>query len=289
MNPIILIKDVEIFVKKTLNKTSNLDRSKPFNNNGTEYTELYQYICNGLVLPELNNYYATMLFDHFALNHLSPIKEDSIKKIEEKIAKTIKIASGPYLFKENAPMSNNSDKTLLRRTLDAALDDGKEIVIRNAAEQLSKTVVEPLATALIIALQLEDNDSTRGKIFKFLNSDFGTKLIGFAISFGLPMLPVPDAAKPYLLEIGRELRIQGEMAVAKPVVDMVAAPMRLLLTEKVMALPLPGLGLPVKQLENEEIKSLKREKKRSAPRKKKSDPTIIIKEVSKNGEIKNVN
>lgn len=147
-------------------------------------------------------------------------------------------------YGDKKSMSNNDDSNsdLASRVFSAALSDGTELVTRIAAKQLSRSIAEPVTALLIAGLDLEDNESVRGKIAKFLTSDLGLGLVSFALSFGVEQLPLPALAQGVIKNLGRELRVQGEMAIADPVVEMVGAPLRLMLTEKVLALPIPGLA-----------------------------------------------
>lgn len=173
--------------------------------------------------------------------------DDYIDEIEKEMPKLWKLHGEVKNARSNMPNDNDSKKGLMGRFVDAAVDDGTEIATRLAAKQLSRAVAEPVTAMLISGLGLDDNESVRGKIAKFLNSDVGLGLVSFALSFGVKALPLPALAQGVVEGLGRELRLQGEMAVADPIVEMVGVPMRAMLTEKVLALP-AFVGLTEKQL-----------------------------------------
>lgn len=197
--------------------------------------------------------------------------------------------------------SKNSKPGLVKKVLNTALSDSKEILVRTSARQLSKTIVEPMTALILNGLQLEDNESTRSKIGNFLNSDIGRGVISFGLSFGVKMLPLPTGMQDLSERIGNELRLQGEMAISEPFVEMFAAPVRMLLTEQILALPIAKAMAAEKQLtsgsenikvvnnigEEQNVKavSVKKTVKRSRVKAKKNDQTIKVefKDISEKG------
>lgn len=206
-----------------------------------------------------------------------------VEEYMEKQWKKLETSSSDRGGKRDMGSSDN----LASRVLNTVLDDGAEVATRIAAKQLALSVAEPITAMLIAGLELDDNDSSRAKIAKFLTSDIGLGLVSFGLSFGVKQLPLPELAQNVVENLGRELRLQGEMAVASPVVEMVGAPLRAMLTEKVLALPIPGFaaakqlaqGKP-QQLTNiidvqvEEVREIK-------PRSVKKSTKKIVKKVAK--------
>ena len=246
--------------------------------------ELEKYLNDGNQSSYADKYFSKCCAELFADDNNS--LDDYLGDIESKF---------PKLWREYGSEKNTKSKdvemaksdnseSLMSRVFSTAADDGVEVATRIAAKQLSRAVSEPVTAMLIAGLELEDNDSVRGKIARFLNSDIGLGLVSFALSFGVEQLPLPALAQGVVKNLGRELRLQGEMAVADPVVEMVGAPLRAMLTEKVLALPLPGLG--TKQLtagktatvEAEMVEVKKSAKKTAA---KKTKKTVAKKTVAK--------
>jgi hypothetical protein len=158
-----------------------------------------------------------------------------------------------------------------------------------------RMIMPGYTTMLIAGLQLEDNDSARARVAGFLNSEIGLGLVSLACSMGVKALPLPGTAQDVLEGLSRELRLQSEMAIATPVVEIVSAPMRMLLTEQVLALPIPGLKqLPASTAEapvpeiKVEVKKTSSTKKVATPKKattkkksakKSSEPEIGVREI----------
>lgn len=168
--------------------------------------------------------------------------DDLSEQVKEEIESTYYKKSEANRSVTNKKGSKNMEKkTLSRKVVDTALEDASEIGIRLGAKQLAKGVQEPLVNLLIQGFQLEDNPSIRNKIAAFLNTEFGFGIISMACSFGVQALPLGERAKPVLERLSKELRWQGEMAVTEPVVELLMTPLRSLLTQQVLQLPIPGL------------------------------------------------
>ncbi len=138
--------------------------------------------------------------------------------------------------KMSSKVKNKVKETALK-VVEVAKDDTKEIALRHSAKQLAKAVQKPLVNILIQNLQLEGDPSMKTKIAAFLSTDIGFALLQGVVSVGVGMLPVPGHAKETLNQLAREMRIQAEMSVSEPVVEMLMEPVRNLLSEQVLSLP----------------------------------------------------
>lgn len=223
-------------------------------------------------------------------NNKNDIVNEIVTLIDNKVKQNSNLKKKEEKQMSRKKSSKNSKPGLVKKVLNTAISDSKEILIRTSARQLSKTIVEPMTALLLNGLQLEDNESTRSKIGNFLNSDIGRGIISFGLSFGVKMLPLPTGMQDLSERIGNELRLQGEMAISEPFVEMFAAPARMLLTEQILALPIAKAMAAEKQLtsgtpevkvvndigkeQNEKTNSVKKVVKRS--RVKKNDQTIKV-------------
>ncbi len=230
-------------------------------------------------------------------------RPSEFKKISKKVVKKLESLKVLLNNKKSADKKNSKSEqeehdmnigNFAGKVLDTVVDDSKEIAIRMGAQQLAKGVREPLAAMLLAQLGLEDNNSTRAKIAGFLNSDIGLGLVSLVCSVGIKSLPLPGVAREVMDSLGKELRLQAEMSIATPVVEMVSAPMRYLLTEQVLLLPIPGLKKPAQLVENVvPVVEIKAEPMKKAPTTAKKAAKKVVEKVTatvkKNKVVKNTN
>lgn len=245
MNVKSFINDLERHVKDVSEDNDNWNQNcrKISGYDTGVFKELEKYLKDGNQSSYADKYFSRRCAELFCCDDYQI--DDYLDEIEAKFSKLWKehaSEKGSDESRSNKMSKSDNNESLMSRVFSTAADDGVEIATRIAAKQLSRAVSEPVTAMLIAGLELEDNDSVRGKIAKFLNSDIGLGLVSFALSFGVEQLPLPALAQGVVKNLGRELRLQGEMAVADPVVEIVGAPLRAMLTEKVLALPLPGLA-----------------------------------------------
>lgn len=145
-----------------------------------------------------------------------------------------KLNTNKFRYKSNK-------KTFVKKVTETVSEDMSELSVRLFAKQIAKTVQEPLIRTLTQTLQLEENNDTKSKIAAFLSTDIGFGVVSLLCSAGISSLPLPGASKEILSKISKEMRIQGEMNIGDPLVEMVMAPLRDALTKEVLALPIPGL------------------------------------------------
>ncbi|HVI41921.1 MAG TPA: hypothetical protein VM577_14820 [Anaerovoracaceae bacterium] len=234
------VKQLERFVRDVSDDNSNWNGDyRQINEYDSSFAkEFEKYLNEGTQNTYSDKYFARQFAEYFADDNYQV--EEYCPDIEKEMNKLWKEFGGAKVSKNNS--NEGSNEGLASRMLSTALNDGAEVATRIAAKQLARSVAEPVTAMLIAGLDLQDNESTRGKIAKFLTSDVGLGLVSFALSFGVEQLPLPALAQATIKNLGRELRVQGEMAIADPVVEMVGAPLRMMLTEKVLALPIPGLS-----------------------------------------------
>lgn len=301
MNLELAIKEIFVYTKKIIGESTYCGYSDECDQSFHDYESLKQYLKEEQS-EELDLKFSQDIINYFlADNVLDDLEEKVAKKLIKNVSVKLnqvknkinsKSQSSEKENRNNTTMSDN--KGILRKVLDTGLGDSKKVLVRVSAKQIAKTVAEPITNLLIMGLDLENNDQTRGKIAKFLNSDLGMGMLSFGLSFGVKSLPLPEAVQDLVAEVGEELRIQGETALLDPVVETFAAPMRALLTDKVMALPalagmVPALPAPKETITvttstgttKSEIKPAKKTAKKPAKSTKKTTKAPVKAEVKK--------
>lgn len=172
---------------------------------------------------------------------------DNLKKGLQEIHKTWKANQ------KNEQKKQAKDGGVIERATETVKSDVKTVSVRIAARQVTKNLVMPLATRFAQSLGKND-DTTRSNIADFLMTDIGQGMISVVASLGIKMAPLPENMRNFAEALGDEMRIQGEVAIAEPMVDMVVAPVREMLTGKFLGIgalpPPPGTkqvkaGIPV--------------------------------------------
>ncbi len=259
---------------------------------GSLYNSLYDFFTNKN--NKNSKLLASDLIEYFSDSDYEWYNDDEGECSEEHDNLVEEVSAELKKMKHNTSVKKNSKMSLVKRTIGTVMDDSKEIAIRMGAQQLAKAVREPLTAMLISGLQLENSDSMRAKVAGFLQSDPGLGLVSLICSIGVKSLPLPGVAEDLMEGLSKELRLQSEMAIATPVVELVASPMRLLLTQKVLELPIPGLTpqLPssatavLSSMEEDVSKSVvKKTSKKTTKKpvkkasKKKTASRIVVKEI----------
>ncbi len=131
-------------------------------------------------------------------------------------------------------------KSIFERAKAAAMEELPEAGVRVAARQLTKLMCEPLA-ALIAGP--DSNALMRQTVAGFLRGDMGRALVGAASSLALQQFLQTSATTPadrtFWEKVLRELRIEAMATGGDHLVEMVAAPMRQVLTTALSGLQLP--------------------------------------------------
>lgn len=140
--------------------------------------------------------------------------------------------------KNNNNSSNGKNNKMLKKITDTVINDGQEVALRLAAKQLAKSFQEPICGFLIGKLGLENNIESKNKVLSVLQSDIGLGMISMGLSLGVGSLPLPENIKDQVGKLTKELRIMGEMSVSEPIVEMFVAPLRMMLTDQVLSIPL---------------------------------------------------
>ena len=150
----------------------------------------------------------------------------------------------PKPKQEEKNMSNPhtpDQKSIFERAKAAAMEELPEAGVRVAARQLTKLMCEPLA-ALIAGP--DSNALMRQTVAGFLRGDMGRALVGAASSLALQQFLQTSATTPadrtFWEKVLRELRIEAMATGGDHLVEMVAAPMRQVLTTALSGLQLPA-------------------------------------------------
>lgn len=183
-------------------------------------------------------------------DNYSDIINHSIKFFENKLTKYSKSSSNRS--------SNGKENKMLKKITDTVITDGQEVALRLAAKQLAKSFQEPICAFLIGKLGLENNSESKNKVLSVLQSDLGLGMISMGLSLGVGSLPLPENIKDHVQKLTKELRIMGEMSVSEPVVEMFVAPLRMMLTDQVLSIPLlqqqmQNNQLPEAKIEMQEV------------------------------------
>lgn len=207
-------------------------------------------ICDCIVTRKISDEtYYSILFK--LINSNDALEEYYYKEDCPDLYKIFEKAFNSFLeensVKREGTMSSKSEKSdsgkkILARVADTVIDDGKTVALRVAAKQLPKLIADPMLNLIIQRAGLPNDDSTKGKLRAFLESDIGMGVISLMLAVGVDYLPLPDQAKDSAKDLAKEMRVQAMMTVAEPAAEMLMLPLRSVLMDGLSQLALPGFS-----------------------------------------------
>ena len=114
-----------------------------------------------------------------------------------------------------------------------------------AGSQFVKLTKEPIVALLSRHLGPGD-DSLRARIAAFLDTELGTAIVAAILSGGLSAMPAPAGSQAANINarLARELRVKSMATVGDAAVDLIAGPMRQVISLYIAGAPAFPMGLP---------------------------------------------
>jgi hypothetical protein len=138
-------------------------------------------------------------------------------------------AAGPSSQRESEVVMEK--KQILLKALET---DARDAGLRLAGSQFVKIAREPIVAFLSRQLG-QDDESLRGKIAAFLDSELGEAMLAGVLSLGLSMLPAQTGNVP--VHLARELRVRAMGQAGDVIADLLMGPLREVMTLYLQGIP----------------------------------------------------
>ncbi len=149
----------------------------------------------------------------------------------------------PKSTQQKAPMTTPTPTApTIAQTLTA---DAEAAAWMLAGSQFVKLTKEPIVALLSRHLGPGD-DSLRARIAAFLDTELGTAIVAAILSGGLSAMPAPAGSQAASINarLARELRVKSMATVGDAAVDLIAGPMRQVISLYIAGAPAFPMGLP---------------------------------------------